>query len=74
MEGSDRRHLLAVAWWTAKGTMEERLRTCYERGPSRVSRHPGLPGHLQSEYDPLMARWARLLEKGERQGRAAFRH
>jgi hypothetical protein len=65
-----RRHLLAAvcALGTEKGTMEERLRTCYERGLSRVSRNPGLPAHLQAEYDELMAGLAWLFEKGRKPG------
>lgn len=66
-----RRHLLAAlcALGAETGTIEERLRAAYERGLSRVSPNPGLPGQLQAEYDELMAEFSRLFGAEQKTGR-----
>ncbi len=38
-----------------QGTVDERLRQAYIGGLSRISPNPGLPDHIQEEYDKLMS-------------------
>lgn len=71
-----RRHLLAAvfALGAHDGTIEQRLHAAYERGLRRISASPGLPDHMRTEYDALMAELADFLGgHGEMDGQRASR-
>ena len=56
------RHLFAAVLGlvSEQGTVDQRLREAYLGGLSRISGNPGLPEHLQGDYEKLMTELADL--------------
>lgn len=60
------RHLFSavLTLGSDQGTVDQRLRQAYLGGLSRISRNPGLPDHIQGDYDKLMVELTQVFDGG----------